>query len=140
PFYRMFADIDHSCPDVREDIFKWVHWLSTQLKLGGLRLDAIKHYSGEFLRDLLHCIDQRVNPDWFIVGEYWRDDSQVLSQYINYMNERISLFDVKLVSNFCRLSLEENSDLRTVFKGTLATLKPQNTVVSALSYIRFPAV
>jgi alpha-amylase len=125
----MFADIDHTHPDVREDLLNWVQWLSSQLKLGGLRLDAIKHYSAKFLRDLLLYIDQTVDRDWFIVGEYWRDDSEVLAQYIEYMNNRITLFDVKLLDNFSRLSLKENSDLRTVFNSSLSTLKPQNTVV-----------
>ncbi|KAF4636596.1 hypothetical protein G7Y89_g1482 [Cudoniella acicularis] len=127
--YLMFADIDHTSPSVREDLFNWVQWLSSQLKLGGLRLDAIKHYSANFLRDLFLYIDQSVDRDWFIVGEYWRDDSEVLAQYIEYMNNRISLFDVKLLGNFSRLSLmNENADLRTVFNGSLAALKPKNTV------------
>lgn len=124
----MFSDIDHAHPQVREDLFHWVEWLSSQLKLGGLRLDAIKHYSAKFLRDFLTHIDQTVDQDWFIVGEYWRDDSKVLAQYIEYMNNRISLFDIRLLSNFSRLSLEKG-DLRTVFDGSLAMLKPQNTVV-----------
>jgi alpha-amylase len=128
----MFADIDHTHPEVRENLFYWAEWLSSQLKLGGLRLDAIKHYSAKFLRDFLLHIDQTVDKNWFIVGEYWRDDSDVLAQYIEYMNNRISLFDVKLLGNFSRLSLKENSDLRTVFNGSLATLKPQNTVVGGL--------
>lgn len=128
----MFADIDHAHLEVREDLFNWVQWLSSQLKLGGLRLDAIKHYSAKFLRDFLEIIDQRVDRNWFIVGEYWRDDSEILAHYIEYMNNRISLFDVKLLGNFSRLSLMESSDLRTVFNGSLLMLKPHNTVVSFL--------
>lgn len=133
----MFADIDHTHPEVREDLFNWVKWLSSEIKLGGLRLDAIKHYSAKFLRDFFLHIDQTVDQDWFIVGEYWRDDSEILAQYIEYMNNRISLFDIKLLGNFSRLSLTENSDLRTVFNSSLTTLKPQNTVVSIL-FIRAP--
>jgi alpha-amylase len=126
----MFSDIDHKHPNVREDIFNWVQWLSTQMKLGGLRLDAVRHYSGEFLRDLLFYIDKNVDPNWFFVGEYWRDNSKVLARYIEYMGGRISLFDVNLLLNFSKLSLEENADLRTVFEDSLASLKPQNAVVS----------
>lgn len=125
----MFADIDHTNPDVRKDLFHWVQWLSSQLDLGGLRLDAIKHYSATFVRDFLLHIDQTVDRDWFIVGEYWRDESEILAQYIESMNNRISLFDVRLLGNFSRLSLKEKSDLRTVFDGCLASLKPRNAVV-----------
>jgi alpha-amylase len=125
----MFADIDHNHPEVRQDLLYWVQWLASQLKLGGLRLDAIKHYSARFLRDLVQHIDMTVGRDWFLVGEYWRCDSQVLARYIEYMNHRISLFDVELCSNFSKISLGQQPDLRTVFAGTLATLKPANTVV-----------
>ncbi len=125
----MFADIDHKHPEVRKDLFDWVEWLGSQLKLGGLRLDAIKHYSFQFLRDFIRHADSTVGQDWFIVGEYWSEDSKALAEYIEYMNHRISLFDVKLVSNFSRISLAQNADLRTVFEGTLASLKPENAVV-----------
>jgi len=130
----MFADIDHSNTEVREDLFHWVEWLSSQLKLGGLRLDAVKHYSAKFLRDFLLHIDQTVDQHWFIVGEYWRDESDILARYIDYMNNRISLFDVRLLGNICRLSLKEDSDLRTILQGSLAALKPHNTVV-CISFI-----
>jgi alpha-amylase len=130
----MFADIDHNHPEVRRDLFNWVEWLGHQLKLGGLRVDAVKHYSARFLRDLVDHIDRTVGKDWFIVGEYWRGDSNVLARYIDFMNNRISLFDVELCSNFSKISLGERPDLRTVFDGTLAALKPANTVVG-LSYL-----
>jgi alpha-amylase len=55
--------------------------------------------------------------------------SEVLRRYIEYMGERISLFDVHLLSNFSRLSFEEDADLRTVFEDSLAFLKPRNAVV-----------
>lgn len=102
------------------------------MKLGGLRVDAIKHYSARFLRDLIQHIDATVGKDWFIVGEYWRADSGVLARYIEYMHNRISLFDVALCQNFSKISLAARPDLRAVFGGTLAALKPGNTVVSLL--------
>ena len=128
---RMFADIDHNHPDVRRDMFHWAEWLGSQLKLGGLRVDAIKHYSARFLRDLIRHIDATVGRDWFIVGEYWRADSHVLAEYVDFMDRRISLFDVELCCNFSRISLGEQPDLRSVFDGTLCALKPDNTVVSS---------
>jgi len=125
----MFADVDHSSIEVRQELFSWVEWLGGQLGLGGLRLDAIKHYSLGFIRDFVSHLDQTVGKDWFVVGEYWSQDSKALAQHIEYLNHRISLFDVRLVSNFSRLSMSQNPDLRTVFDGSLAALKPENTVV-----------
>lgn len=128
--YRMFANVDHSHPEVRRDLFYWIQWLASQMPLTGLRLDAIKHYSASFLKDFVRHIDATVGRNWFLVGEYWREDSEVLAKYIEYMDHRLSLFDVRLVSNFSRLSLCPNADLRSVFEGTLVALKPANAVVS----------
>ncbi|KAK3951364.1 Amy1 [Pseudoneurospora amorphoporcata] len=155
--YLMFADIDHGHPEVRRDLFHWTWWLKTQLpQLGGLRLDAIKHYSFAFVRELLGHIDRHVAPGppgspatWFIVGEYWREDSEFLARYIEYMHHRLSLFDVQLVSNFSRISQASehlqscaspsssspglpygspDTDLRLIFTDTLSLWKPHNTV------------
>lgn len=126
----MFADIDHSNPEVRRDLFSWVEWLASQVRLGGLRLDAIKHFSATFVKDLVAHIDETVGRDWTIIGEYWREEQSVLSRFIDFMDGRISLFDVRLVNNFSRLSFQTNADLRTVFDGTLVSAMPKNAVVS----------
>lgn len=72
---RMFDDVDHSHPEVRSELFKWAEWLDGQLDLGGLRLDAVKHFSRGFVRDFLTHMDQvrksRNKPPWFVVGEYF---------------------------------------------------------------------
>ncbi|KAF3762759.1 family 13 glycoside hydrolase [Cryphonectria parasitica EP155] len=126
--YLMFANVDHRNPEVRQDLFYWVQWLAQQIPLGGLRLDAIKHYSASFLRDFLRHVRATVGKNWFIVGEYWRENLNVLAKYIEYMDHCLSLFDVRLVSNFSRLSRHQNTDLRSVFDGTLVSLKPNNAV------------
>ncbi|KAK1826636.1 alpha-amylase [Podospora conica] len=133
--YLMFADVDHKHPQVRYDLFYWVQWLRGQMKLGGLRLDAIKHYSASFLRDLLEHIDERVDSNWFLVGEYWREDSEFLAGFIEYMNHRMSLFDVQLVANFSRISLlEEKGDLREIFDDALVLWKPDNAVTFVVNH------
>jgi alpha-amylase len=131
----MFADIDHSHPEVRKELFNWIEWLGTQLQLGGLRLDAIKHYSATFLRDFIHHVDQTVGKDWLIVGEYWKGESNVLAKYIEFMNHRISLFDVRLVYNLSRVSQGHEPDMRKIFEESLVLLKPSNTIVSRSDYI-----
>lgn len=128
--HRMFANIDHKHPEVREDLFRWIEWLPTQMKLGGLRLDAIKHYSFRFLRDFVNHA-KSIAPDLFLVGEYWREDSEYLAKFVEFMDHNISLFDVQLVSNFSKLSSKVNADLRTVLDDSLAIWKPDHTVVSS---------
>lgn len=126
--FRMFADVDYSNPEVREDVFRWGEWIGKELKLSGIRFDAVKHYSEDFLRDFIRHLDRTVGKDWFLVGEYWRDDLDVLARFIKRMGGRISLFDVPLVTNLAQLSVERNPDLRTVLKGTLALHHPMNAV------------
>lgn len=131
PHCRLFADVDHKHPEVKADLLRWVEWLPSQLNIGGLRLDAVKHYSFRFVRDFVSHVKQHVAPDWFIVGEYWREDSEYLAKYIEFMGHQISLFDVQLVSNFSKVSLlEGKGDLRKVFDDCLALWKPENAVVS----------
>lgn len=96
-------------------------------------MDAIKHYSALFLHDLVGHIDKTVGRDWLIVGEYWRADAKVLSAYIEYMNNRVSLFDVPLVESFSKISRGIEPDMLRVFDTSLATIKPANAVVSSAS-------
>jgi alpha-amylase len=126
--WRMFADVDYSNPEVRADVFRWGEWIGKELKLSGIRFDAIKHYSEDFLRDFIRHLDRTVGKNWFLVGEYWRDDLDVLAGYIERMGNRLSLFDVGLVGNLARISSARKPDLRTVFKGTLALHHPTNAV------------
>jgi alpha-amylase len=129
----MCSNVDHNHPEVRRDLFHWVDWLGSQLKLGGLRFDAVKHYSALFLRDLMAHIDKTVGKEWFLVGEYWRADAKVLSAYIEFMKNRLSLFDVPLVESFSKVSRGIQPDIRKIFEGSLAALKPANAVVSSSS-------
>lgn len=126
----MFSNIDHSHPEVRADLYHWAEWLGSQFKLGGLRLDAVRHFSASFLRDLIQHMDKSLDQNWFIVGEYWRGDTEVLSAYIEYMNNRLSLFDVPLVESFYDVSTGAETDIRKLFENSLAARKPANAVVS----------
>jgi alpha-amylase len=72
-----------------------------------------------------------VGRGWLMVGEYWRADAKVLSGYIEYMNNRLCLFDVPLVESFSRISRRIEPDIRKIFDGSLAVIKPANAVVSS---------
>jgi alpha-amylase len=80
-------------------------------------------------------IDKTIGRDWFMVGEYWRADAKVLSQYIEYMNNRLSLFDVPLMESFSTISRGIKPDMQRIFGGSLAVIKPANTVVSSSSVL-----
>ena len=125
----MGQNIDYTREDVRADTLYWGEWIGRETGISGIRFDAVKHFSENFLRDFIRHLDQTVGRDWFLVGEYWRNDLRRLSNYIERMGHRMSLMDVPLVGNMTDASRQEGADLRRLMEGTLAQRKPGNAVV-----------
>ena len=126
----MFADLDYSHEEVENDVLNWGLWLGKQVKLKGIRFDAVKHFSEDFLRRFITSMDEVHGEGWFFVGEFWKDELSDMSRYLERMGKKFSLFDAPLVYNFSKLSKTENADLRTVFEDTLVKIEPVNAVVS----------
>jgi alpha-amylase len=126
----MFADLDYSHPEVEKDVLNWGVWLSRQITLKGVRFDAVKHFSEEFLRKFIVAMDEEHGEGWFFVGEFWKDELADMTRYLARMGKKFSLFDAPLVYNFSKLSKTEDADLRTVFDETLVKIEPVNAVVS----------
>ncbi|KAL9601499.1 MAG: hypothetical protein Q9219_002451 [cf. Caloplaca sp. 3 TL-2023] len=124
--YLMFADIDYNHPEVEADVKAWGEWLYSQVPIMGIRFDAIKHFSEEFLESFVEHLDTRVGPGWFLVGEFWKDSREAMTTYIRNMKHKFSLFDVPLVYNFSELSNTVDADLTKVFADTLVQSEPVN--------------
>lgn len=128
--YLMFANLDHSHPEVEGDIFKWAEWIGTEIPISGMRIDAAKHYSAAFQKKFIDHLRATVGADYDLVGEYWRGEVGLLLEHLRLMDHQISLFDVPLVGRFSVISNTRNADLRQVFKGTLVEQRPRHAVVS----------
>ncbi|PYI08061.1 putative alpha-amylase [Aspergillus sclerotiicarbonarius CBS 121057] len=126
--YLMFADLDFSHPEVREDVLRWGTWLRSVLPLKGMRLDAAKHFSTGFQKEFIDHMRQTAEDKFFVIGEYWSSDVRTLVQYLEEMEYRVSAVDVPLVENFSRMSKARGADLRQVFKGTLVQSKPDHAL------------
>jgi len=126
--YMMFADLDYSHPEVQEDVKRWGAWIVKEVKLKGFRLDAVQHFSERFTNEWVQYVREKCGDDIFMVGEFWVSDVQTMSNWLDRMNRKFSLFDAPLLYNFARLSTTENADLRTVFDGTLVKAEPVNAV------------
>lgn len=137
--YLMFADLDYSHPEVETDVQNWGVWLGKEVVLKGIRFDAVKHFSEEFLGSFIDKFIEAHGKDMFFVGEYWKDDLDDMARYVERMGKKFSLFDAPLVHNFSRLSKTENADLRTVFNNTWVKIEPVNAVVSYYTVIISPA-
>ncbi|XRM36801.1 hypothetical protein ABZX51_000290 [Aspergillus tubingensis] len=126
--YLMFANLDYSNAEVRRDVLNWAEWLNSQLPLRGMRLDAVKHYSASFQKELIDHLRAVAGPDYFIVGEYWKGESRPLVEYLKQMDYKLSLFDSALVGRFSSISQTPGADLRNIFYDTLVQQYPDHSV------------
>ncbi|KAF4635851.1 hypothetical protein G7Y89_g2223 [Cudoniella acicularis] len=132
--YLMFADLDYDHPEVAEDVLKWGIWLSKQIPLKGIRFDAVKHFSEDFLRKFITALDETHGEGWFFVGEFWKDSLADMTRYLDRMGRKFSLFDAPLVYNFSQLSKTPEADLRSVFDDTLVKVEPVNAVTLVMNH------
>jgi alpha-amylase len=128
--YLMFANLDYSHPEVREDVLNWSEWIAGQLPLSGMRLDAVKHYSSEFQSVLVDHIRQTVGWDWFIVSEFWSGNVAELQEYLKQVKHKVHLFDAPLCNRLSAISQTRLGDLRLIFDQTLVKNEPEHAVVS----------
>ncbi|KKK19326.1 hypothetical protein AOCH_004676 [Aspergillus ochraceoroseus] len=128
--YLMFADLDLSHPEVRQDLLHWGTWITTALSLGGMRLDAAKHFSSGFQRAFVEHVRATANPDFFVMAEYWTGDIRALLGYLEQMDETVAAYDVPLLGNFSRASYRKGAaaDLRGILQNTLVQQKPNHAV------------
>ena len=132
--YLMYADLDYSHPEVQADVLNWGVWLGKQLNIKGIRFDAVKHFSEDFLHKFITSMDEEHGEGWFFVGEFWKDSRDDMARYLQRMNYKFSLFDAPLVYNFSQLSKTEDADLRTVFDNTLVKIEPVNAVTLVMNH------
>ncbi|KAM0285832.1 hypothetical protein ACHAQH_001294 [Verticillium albo-atrum] len=130
----MGSDLDYDHPEVVEDVINWGKWLAKEIPLKGIRFDAIKHYSAEFLRQFITTLDEEFGQGWFFVGEFWKDSLDDMTDYLARMGKKFSLFDAPLVYNFSQISKAEGADLRQVFDGTLVQKEPVNAVTLVMNH------
>ncbi|KAL4966952.1 alpha-amylase [Aspergillus stella-maris] len=126
--YLMFADLDLSNPEVRDDLLHWGSWITSQLSLSGMRLDAAKHFSSKFQKDFVQHVQKTANPNFFVIGEYWTGDIKELMKYLEDMQHTVSAYDVPLIDKFSTISRTRGADLRTLFDGTLVQKRPEHAV------------
>jgi len=127
--YLMFADIDYDHPEAAAEVKKWGVWVSKELNLDGMRLDAIKHVDNTFIKDFLQAIRKEVGDKFYAVGEYWKKDVGSLTNYLEALEYKVDLFDVPLHFNFYEAAKKGNKyDLTKLFENTLVKNHPGQAV------------
>ena len=127
--YLMFTDVDYHHPDVVNETITWGKWICDELLLDGMRLDAVKHINEDFIELFVKTMRDYCKRPFFAVAEYWKDDSNLLRNYLNDEAYCLTLFDVALHYNFFEAGNRgKDFDMRTVFDGTLVKSNPMNVV------------
>jgi alpha-amylase len=127
--YLMGADVEFRNHAVYEELKYWGRWLAEQVPCTGFRLDAAKHIPAWFFRDWVGHMRESVDPELFVVAEYWHPDMAALGQYLEQVDRQLMLFDVALHHRFHEASRAGGDfDLRTIFDGTLVAAMPDHAV------------
>lgn len=127
--YLMFADIDYNHPDVKKETYNWLKWFINEIKVDGVRIDAIKHINLDFIREMILFLKKKYGDKFYIVGEYWKQDYGTLDYYLGASDYLLDIFDVPLHYNFYNASKSGNSyDLRTIFDDTVVKTHPNLAV------------
>jgi alpha-amylase len=127
--YLMFADIDFDHPEVIEEMKKWGIWVSNELNLDGMRLDAIKHMNDQFIKHFLEAVRADRGDEFYAVGEYWKNDIGSLDEYLANVQYEVDLFDVCLHYNLYQASqVGREYDLQNLLTNTLVERHPELAV------------
>ncbi len=123
--YLMFANIDFHHPEVIEEVKRWGRWVSRELELDGMRLDAIKHINDDFIKGFLQAVREERGEEFYAVGEYWHENLDALDAYLADEHYKVDLFDVPLHYNMHCASVQgRDYDLSTLLDGTLVQTHP----------------
>ena len=127
--YLMGMNVDMGNQEVIEETRKWLMWYLDTTGIDGFRLDAVKHISFNFYRNLLRDIRKQTGKELPTVGEYWSGDVGRLLYYLDSVENEMTLFDVALHYNFYNASKAGGSyDMRQIFNNTLVKERPQSAV------------
>ena len=127
--YLMGMNVDMGNREVRQETKKWLLWYLKTAKIDGLRLDAVKHISFSFYRELLSSIRETTGKRLPAVGEYWSGEIGRLLHYLDEVDDEMSLFDVALHYRFFHACEAGGGyDMRQIFDDTLVKEKPKKAV------------
>ncbi len=127
--YLMFNDLDLKHPEVISELGRWGRWVSNELNLDGMRLDAIKHMEDQFIKGFLDEVRSDRGGNFYAVGEYWKGDFDSLQAYIEMTDHKLALFDVPLHYKMYQASHQgRDFDMTSFPDDTLVSRFPGNAV------------
>lgn len=123
-----FYDYDQFQTSTRDSLIAWTKWNWANVGIRGLRMDAVKHFTPEFVGDMLDAMhDANYDPP-LVVGEWYSTNTAELSGWINSVNSAMDadtraaispkIFDFTLRESL-RKACDDNTffDTRDIFGG-----------------------
>lgn len=124
-----FYDYDQFQTDTKDKLSAWTRWNWSDVGIRGLRMDAVKHFTPEFVGDLLDNLhDNGMDPP-IVVGEWYSTNTAELAGWVNnvlsYMDTdtkaaiKPRIFDFSLREALRQSCDSYGYDVRNVFTSSL---------------------
>lgn len=121
-----FYDVVQSEPSTRTVYSDWSEWLINDVGVGGLRMDAVKHFPPSFVAQVLDDLaGQGINPG-MVVGEFFDGNATLLKDWVDAVDANITassslvrVFDFSLRNALKEACDNVSFDRRNVFNASL---------------------
>jgi hypothetical protein len=124
-----FYDYDQSVPGTRDGLRNFTQFTMDNYGVGGLRMDAVKHFPANFTGELLNWLVAQGDIPNLVVGESFTTSVSTLSGWVNAVKASMNsaalaaikpkVFDFSLRDNL-RQVCDGGSDARNLFVGSCA--------------------
>ncbi|MEI6898834.1 MAG: alpha-amylase family glycosyl hydrolase, partial [Bacteroidota bacterium] len=125
-----FYDYDQFQTDTKTKLFDWTRWNWNNVGIRGLRMDAVKHFTPEFVGDLLDNLHTNGMDPPIVVGEWYSTNTAELAGWVNsvlsYMDAGTKaaiqprIFDFALRESLRQSCDAFGYDVRNLFTSSLA--------------------
>ena len=140
-----FYDYDQNIASTKTTLFNWTKWLWTSVGIRGLRMDAVKHFTPEFVGDLLDDLHSNGIDPGLVVGEFYDGNSAALKSWIDgvysYMDAATKsaimprVFDFSLRSALKEACDNSSYDVRNVFNSSIVDAQPGTNGFNVVTFV-----
>ena len=124
---------------VGKSLIAWSRWFRAQTGVDGFRLDAVKLMEPTFLNQF--AADAHPGNGFFLVGEFWDTNSELLAHFQQATHRQMSLFDFGLFYALWDMTEKPREfDMRTLLTRRLADRSHAVAFVSNHDVERFQPI
>ncbi len=128
-----FYDYDQYQASTKTALIDWTKWHWNDVNIRGFRMDAVKHFTPEFVGDMLDALHDDAIIPGMVVGEWYGTNTAELAGWVNdvlsYMDADTKtdihprIFDFSLRENLRKACDDGSFDSRNVFQGSLVDVE-----------------